>query len=650
MTATAYGTWPSPIDAEVATGASRGYAELQASGDALYWIESRPEEGGRSTLIRHREGRSEELTPAPYNPRSTVHEYGGGAFCVATAPAGDAGGGEPCVYFVNFADQDVYCVAADGVRRVTSDPNRYADLVPAGADLIAVRESHGDAGEPVNDLVRIDTKSGSVAALHAGHDFYAAPRLAADGRLAFLVWDHPNMPWDGTQLLVAAWDGSRLSGETVVAGGASESIVQPTWHGERLLFASDASGYWNLHAYDQSGVYCVLADAAEYAGPAWQFAASYYVPVGPNHVVARRIENAAAALVVIDLEQGLASPLDGACTAYGWLARTETGVAYVAGFPDRPSRIQVQRLDSHEAVTVAAPDPHSIPSEVISAPEAISFPTQSDADGAELAHAYYYPPRNGANGGLPGELPPLLVTTHGGPTASAGPELNWNVQYYTSRGWAVADVNYTGSTGYGRGYRQCLNGRWGEADVADCVACVRHLVASGRADPARVAIRGGSAGGYTTLAALTFADVFRAGASHYGIGDLCALDQDTHKFESRYLGTLVGDEDAMRARSPINHVDGLSCPVIFFQGMEDRVVPPNQSQKMRDALMRKGIPVAYEAFEGESHGFRRAENRRRAIEAEYAFFARIFGIAAAGLAEVEIMGLPSPSVPASDAS
>lgn len=635
MTTRGYGAWPSPIDADVVTTASRGYAALAAHGDALLWIESRPEEGGRGTLIHHEAGTSTELTPAPFNPRSSVHEYGGGASAVADGVA----------YFVNFADQDIYAVTVGdlGVRRITEDTSRYADLAPAGDALLAVRERHRPGtAEPDNDLVRIDIASGTATVLHAGHDFYAAPRLedprgegAPDRRIAFLAWDHPNMPWDGTQLVVAEYDGHDLSAETVVAGGAAESIVQPTWHGERLLFASDASGYWNLHAYDSSGVYRVLADDAEYAGPAWQFAASYFVPVGPRHVVARRVENGQSALVVIDVDQGLSSPLHDGCCSYAALTRTPAGVAFVAGYPDQPGRVEELKLDSRTTVAVAKPDALRIPNDVISVAETIGFPSTDDGQDGE-AHAYFYPPRNGAHNGLPGELPPLLITTHGGPTSSASPDLDWNVQYYTSRGWAVADVNYGGSTGYGRDYRTRLYGRWGQLDIQDCVACVRHLVATGRADPARVAIRGGSAGGYTTLAALAFTDVFRAGASHYGVGDLVALDQDTHKFESRYLGTLVGDTDALRARSPVNHVDRLNCPVIFFQGTEDRIVPPNQAEAMRDVLVTKGIPVAYEIFDGEGHGFRRAENRRRALEAEYAFFARVFGIDAHGLADVAI--------------
>ncbi|MCY3838246.1 MAG: prolyl oligopeptidase family serine peptidase [Gammaproteobacteria bacterium] len=623
MTSARCGSWRSPIDARVVTGGSKGYGELRARGDALFWTESRPEEAGRSTLVIRVAASIRELTPSPFNPRSRVHEYGGGSYCVA-----EGGAAHRHVYFVNFADQNVYEVSTATDRRETprqvtegDATERFADLAWNGHALLAVRERHGvDGTETVNDLVRIDVDSGDIATLHEGHDFYAAPRPSGDGRIAFLVWDHPNMPFDGCQLLVAEDAGSGLVNPTIAAGGAKESIVQPEWNGGRLLFASDVDGYWNLYAYDGSGVYPVLPDAAEYAGPAWQFANTYYVPVGPHHVVARRVENGMASLVLVDLEQALASPLDEESSSYLDVVRTPNGVAYIAGFADRPKQIVEMRLDTRSAATLARPDDPPVERDFIAVPEALTFPAK-----AGDSHAFFYPPTNRDHRVPAGELPPLLVTTHGGPTSNAWADLDWRVQYYTSRGWAVADVNYGGSTGFGRAYRERLEGTWGETDVDDCVACVHHLVAQGRVDPARVAIKGGSAGGYTTLAALAFTNVFRAGASHYGVGDLKALAADTHKFESRYLDTLLGSPEALDERSPINHVDKLNCPVIFFQGAEDRVVPPNQAESMRDALAAKDIPVAYVLFQGEGHGFRRAENVRRAIEAEYAFFAKVFG-------------------------
>ena len=618
-------------------GGAKGYGELRARGDALLWTESRPEEAGRATLVMRTADSVGELTPAPFHPRSRVHEYGGGSYCVA----------DEHVYFVNNPDQNVYEVPlgpiGDGPttpRQVTRGDasERFADLAWDGFRLLAVRERHADDGtEPVNDLVRIDVEDGAPTVLHEGHDFYAAPRPSQDGRLAFLVWDHPNMPFDGCQLLVAEYHGEQLRNATVVAGGAKESIVQPEWNGDRLLFLSDLEGYWNLYAHDGSGVYAVLPDAAEYGGPAWHFGNTYYVPVGPDHVVARRVDNGVPSLVLVDLGQALASPLDDASSTYTDVVRTPNGVAYIAGHAERPRRIVELRLDTRSRTTIAEPREPPVGAAFIATPEALTF-----AAPLGDAHAFYYPPTNGEHSVPDDELPPLLVTTHGGPTSNAWADLDWRIQYYTSRGWAVADVNYGGSTGFGRAYRERLEGTWGETDVDDCVACVRHLIAEGRVDPSRVAIEGRSAGGYTTLAALTFTNVFRAGASHYGIGDLKALAEDTHKFESRYLDTLLGGPDAVHGRSPINHVDKLNCPVIFLQGADDKVVPPNQAEAMRDALAAKGIPVAYLLFEGEGHGFRRAENVRRAIEAEYAFFATVFGfVPADDLPDIDVDNRPA---------
>ena len=641
MRATRCGSWRSPIDARVVTGAVKGYGELRAEGDALFWTESRPEEGGRTTLVAHVEGRARELTPPPFNPRSRVHEYGGGSYCIAAGTAM-----QRRVYFVDFADQNIYEVSqATGEgrempRQVTRGDahERFADLRWDGAALLAVRERHAvGEPEPSNDLVRIDIDRGNVTTLHEGHDFYAAPRPSGDGRIAFLVWDHPNMPFDGSQLVVAEHAGTELHNPTIIAGGATESIVQPEWNGDRLLFASDLGGYWNLYAYDGSGVYAVLPDAAEYAGPAWQFASTYYAAVGARHVVARRVEDGIPSLVLVDLDQGLASPVDDDCSSYADIVRTPNGIAYIGGFADTPKQIVELRLDTRTRSAIAKPDAIPVGRDFIAAPRALTFPSK-----AGDCHAIFYPPTNRDQRVPDGELPPLLVTTHGGPTSNAWPDLDWRVQYYTSRGWAVADVNYGGSTGFGRAYRERLDGAWGRTDVDDCVACVHHLVAQGRVDPARVAIKGGSAGGYTTLAALAFTNVFRAGASHYGVGDLKALAADTHKFESRYLDTLLGGPEARHARSPINHVDKLACPVIFFQGSADKVVPPNQAESMRDALAAKGIPVAYVLFDGEGHGFRRAENVRRAIETEYAFFARVFDFEPADdLPRIAIDNLPA---------
>lgn len=618
VTTLPYGAWPSPIDAAaVAAGAVR-YGGLRAAGDALYWLEGRPEEGGRTALVGcFGDGPPVELTAAGFDVRSRVYEYGGGALCLGGAD----------VFFVNNGDQNIYATGRDGgpARRVTAGPasERFGDLAWDGRAIVAVRETAGaDADEPKHDIVRVDATDGAVEVLHAGHDFYAAPRPSGDGRIAFLAWDHPNMPWDGTRLMLADYRRSGLANTTVVAGDAAESIVQPEWCGATLLFASDVSGFWNLHAHDAAGSRRVLADDAEHGGPAWTLGNADYAVVGPGQVVARRVADGVESLVLVDVERGVASPLHDACASYAHLAAFGHGVAFIAGDAHRPARVATLRLRQRRFATVAEPARRAPPPGTVSTPEAIRFPSPRGE-----AHAFFYPPRNDGCEGLPGERPPLLVTIHGGPTSRATTELSWRTQFYTSRGWAVADVNYGGSSGYGRAYRERLKGAWGQADVEDCAACARHLVAAGRVDARRVAIRGSSAGGYTTLAALAFTDVFAAGASHYGIGDLTALADDTHKFESRYVAALVGDADTIAARSPIHHVAKINRPVIFLQGGEDKIVPPSQAESMRAALAAKGVRVELLLFEGEGHGFRRAENLRRAIEGEHAFLSAALGVA-----------------------
>jgi dipeptidyl aminopeptidase/acylaminoacyl peptidase len=636
-----YGSWRSPITADFITTGITGLSALSSNGNALFWLESRPTENGRTTLIMVSDGVRRELTPAPYNVRSRVHEYGGGAYLATPT----------CVYFVNFADQNVYRAALDGAAptQVTAtDANtRYADFVfdAQRARLVSVCERPG-AHEPQNCLIAIDIETGADTTLHSGHDFYAAPRISPGGhQLCFISWDHPNMPWDGTQLHVSTFDAAgALAGDTIVAGGAAESIVQPEWlSAERILYASDQSSFWNLYSYDASGIYCVFPDAAEYAGPAWGFGSRHFAALGSRHVVAQRMHNGAASLSIIDVDQGIATPLPGEWQQFDALTVHSGRIHCIASRPDRLSAVVWLAADGSESGRIADAGRLALDAAWFSIPESIEFRAR---DG-DTAYAYFYAPRNPDTASPPGELPPLLVMSHGGPTAAAQPSINFRIQYYTSRGWAVVDVNYGGSTGFGRAYRARLDGNWGIVDVHDCEDAVGFLVRGHRVDSRRVAIRGGSAGGYTTLAALTFGQVFRAGASHYGIGDLEALARDTHKFESRYLERLIGPypqaRDVYVARSPVHHVDQLRCPVVFFQGLEDRVVPPNQAQAMVDALRRKRLPVAYVTFAGEQHGFRQAENIKRALEGEYLFFARVFGFTPADtLPPLEIENLDPP--------
>lgn len=623
MTTVPYGAWPSPLTADVAAARFVSFSELKFSGTSHYWLEQRPREGGRSVLVAADGKGRRDLVPAPMNVRSRVYEYGGGAYALSDDTA----------YFVNFRDQCIHAASLGGgaPTQVTSgdDGERFGGLLwdPHGRGLVAVRERHapGNASPDaaLNDLVRVDVKTGTVQVLHEGHDFYAWPCLSPSGhRLAFVVWDHPNMPWDGTQLLIAdiGADGT-LNRETMVAGGMDESVYQPAWMGDdRLVFASDQGGYWNLHVYDQSGVRLAIADHAEYGLPMWSLGSTNYVVAGRDHVVAQRIEDGEAELVIADIEREITTPLSSRFTSYGSLTRSAAGITFIGGTADDVSRVTELDIATGETTTLARAGQVDFPDGTFSTPQTISF---TSSDGAR-AYANYYPPRHPECTGPEDELPPLLVTTHGGPTSSAGRGLSFRIQYYTSRGWAVLDVNYGGSTGFGRAYRERLNGQWGVVDVQDCVAGARHLASEGRVDINRIAIRGGSAGGYTTLAAVTFADIFRAGASHYGIGDLAALARDTHKFESRYVNRLVAEAD-FDARSPVRHAARARCPMIFFQGSDDRIVPPNQAEAMFAALKANGVPVSFLLFEGEGHGFRRAENAVRAIEAEYLFFARMFG-------------------------
>ena len=614
-----YGSWPSPISAERLTQGVRGYAELRSEGDSLFWVESRPDEGGRAVLVRWNGESRDDLTPPPFNVRSRVHEYGGGAYVVDGGTA----------FFVNFADQNIYrldLTSSEGPVAVTAGDasERFADFRRHDDCLVAVRERHTD-DDVVNDLVQIEIATGDVRSIHTGHDFYSSPRFSNDGRLAFVAWDHPNMPWDGTQLFVAQFSAGALGDAIVVAGGVDESVVNPTWcdtpEGARLCFASDETGFWNLYAYDQSGVYPMHQDEREYASPAWAFGMTSYVPMGRNVTAARVIDNGEHALTLIDSAQGLSSPVEASpYVTFNSLTAYDGRLVFVAGSTDRHAEIVSYDFVTGEASPLL--DEEGVDLGAVSVGESIAFPTRLGE-----AYAYIYPPENADFEGETNTLPPLLVLSHGGPTGSTARSLSLAIQYYTSRGWAVADVNYGGSTGFGRQYRERLNANWGIVDVEDCVACARFLMAEGRVDPTRIAIKGGSAGGFTTLAALTTSPVFKAGSSLYGVGDLRALARDTHKFESRYLDGLIGSEEALDNRSPINHVDRLQCPIIFLQGSEDRVVPPNQSEAMCDALRKRGIPTRYVLFDGEGHGFRRAENVQRAIQEEYAFFARIFDIA-----------------------
>jgi len=634
-----YGTWTSPIAATELTRSAVRIGDLRTSAGRVYWWESRPQRGGRYVLVTP-DGRGgvRELTPDGFNVRTRVHEYGGSPYTVV----GDT------VYFSHWSDQRLYVhVPGSAPKALTPQGYRYADCVvdPGGARLYCVREDHTQPGEAQNALVAVPVGGGSAGqVLYSGSDFVAYPRVSPDGtRLAWISWNHPNMPWDTTTLHVADLSPEGLRNVRTVAGGEDESVLEPNWDADgTLYFVSDRSDWWNLYRWKGDAAQPVAPMQAEFAAPLWSLGQANYALTGRGQAVVRYSENAIDRLAVLDLASGRLRALDLPYTTLDSVQLLSSQTAYAIGASGTMGEAVIAvDLASGQHQIVHAPDDMKLPAALVSIGEPIEFPTAH----GRTAHAFFYAPRNPAFEAPAGQKPPLLVKVHGGPTGHAQAMLDVGLQYWTSRGFAVVDVNYGGSSGYGRKYRERLNGQWGITDVEDVVAVVCYLAQSGRIDPQRAAIRGGSAGGYTTLAALAFENVFKAGANYYGVSDLEMLARETHKFESRYLDRLVAPlpqgKAVYVARSPLHHLDGFNEPLITFQGKEDRVVPPSQSRAIVDALRAKGVPVAYLEFDGEQHGFRKAENIVRATEAELAFYGRVFGFTPAGnLPEVHIDNLP----------
>ena len=624
-----YGAWASPITSELIVGGTVGLDLIQLDGEDSYWIEQRPWEQGRSVLVRRSEqGAVTDVTPAGFNVRNRVHEYGGGAYVVFSGS----------VWFTNDSDQRIYRQDRGGPPRAVTPALdvRYADgmVDHRRGRMIWAREDHRRSDrEAVNTLVSLPLEGEEgVRVMAEGNDFYSSPRLSPDGsHLAWLTWNHPNMPWHGCELWLAevAPDGGlRISRK--LAGGENESIFQPAWSPLGVLyFVSDRSGWWNLYRWRQGTVEPVAPMEADFARAQWRFGMSTFAFLSEGQVACTVVERAMHRLCTLDLGTGRLQTVQAPYTTYlpALQARLRTHeVITVAGSPLEPAslvsidvlsgRVEVMRRSTEEV-------PHP---GYISIPETVEFPTAQ----GRTAFAFFYPPRNQDFEAASEERPPLIVHVHGGPTSQSVSMLNLEVQYWTSRGFALADVNYGGSTGFGREYWQRLELQWGVVDLDDSVNCARYLADRGLVDPRRLAITGGSAGGYTTLCALAFRDLFQAGASHFGISDLEVFHQDTHKFESRYddhlLGPYAERRDIYRQRSPIHAADRIRSPLILFQGLEDRIVPPNQAELIVQALRRRGMPVAYIAFPGEQHGFRRAENIKRALDAELYFYARVFDI------------------------
>jgi len=636
-----YGSWKSPITADLVAGAEVGLEQIRLDGDDTYWIERRALEGGRKTIVRRSaHGQVMDVTPLSFNSRTRVHEYGGGDYAVSKGT----------IVFANFADQRLYIMRKAGLAPRPLTPVgdlRYADGVIDGRRnlLFCVREDHTAQGEAINTVVSLDLKQGGAGnVLVSGNDFYSSPRLSRDGaRLAWLTWNHPNMPWDGTELWFGELDeDGSLKNKVPAAGGANESIFQPEWSPDgALYFVSDRSGWWNLYRWQRNKVEPVCPMEAEFGEPQWVFGGSLYAFESAERIICSYSRKGRCYLGRIDIGRRALEPVEIPYSAISRVQAAEGRVVFIAASPTERTAIVAWDPDTSGYQVLRRTGESTVDFGYLAVPRSIEFPTT----GGLTAHGIFYAPTNCDFAAPADERPPLLVMSHGGPTSATSTSLRYAIQYWTSRGIAVLDVNYGGSSGYGREYRDRLKGRWGIVDVDDCVNGVRFLVERGEADGSRVAIRGGSAGGYTTLCALTFRDTFKAGASHYGISDLEALARDTHKFESRYLDSLIGPYPARRdlyvERSPIHFTERLACPMIIFQGLEDKVVPPNQAEKMVEAVRSKGLPVAYLTFEGEQHGFRKAENIKRVLEAELYFYAKVFGFELADPVEpVRIDNLP----------
>ena len=618
-----YGSWSSPISAQMLVSGAVGISELVPDGSAIWWAESRPEEGGRVAIMHHEAGNSIEVTPPDANVRTLMHEYGGGAWWAA----------DSILWYVDYSDQRLREMVIDAQdtppvllskQPATSRAMRFADIRPTvcGNWLICVCERHSSSrGEPEN-LICAVARDGSFKQLDIaiGADFYGSVCLSPDGKqIAWVQWDHPNMPWDTTTLmqatLISDVQDIRLDNICAVAGGHEEAIVQPLFSPDNQLhFLSDRNDYWHLFKQGQDAP--VLEVDGEIGYPPWVHGMARYGFAEDGQIIAAYYKNG------ID---HLAQDAQG--TAFNSIRLSGSRLAFTRASWTNETSVH------YDGKLIRAARKLPLSDDYMPAPEVLSFPTGTD-DAPDTAHALFYAPANPEFTAPEDEKPPLIVLAHGGPTSAARSQLSLAQRFWTSRGFAVVDVNYRGSSGYGRTYRKKLDSRWGIADVEDCVAVARFLAKRGDVDSQRLIIRGGSAGGFTVLSALAMHDTFTAGASLYGVADLEALAKDTHKFESRYLDSLIGrwpeDAEVYKARSPINHLDGFNAPMIVLQGAQDAIVPPNQSRMIVDALDKRGLPVAYLEFPGEQHGFRQAKTIITATLSELAFYGQVFKFIPAG--------------------
>lgn len=625
----AFGSWESPITTDLMLDDSVGLGEISVFEDDVYWIEMRPQEKGRYVVVKRTpDGQQTDVIPTEFNACSRVHEYGGGSYLMT----------EQGLVFSNFSDQALYMVNSnnDCIKLTNSGACRYADMIydENKCRLICVRESHSESSlksnhnEAINTIVSISlSEEKNEKILLEGADFYSNPRLSHDGKqLCWINWQHPNMPWDDTSLYCAEINNKgEIETPKHIAGGNNEAVCQPLWSPDNILyFVSDKSNWWNLYRFNNNQTECVLVKDAEFAVPQWSFCECNYDFVDKDNIQAIYRQNGLAYIALININEKSLETLELSYTDFESLVCNKNKSWFLAASPTQFPSIVEYDIAQKEIDVLRKANKLTLDDGNISIGEPLTYPVNEKNN----AYAFFYRPKNKNFTGLDGEQPPLIVMSHGGPTGESHNGIKMVVQFFTSRGFAVLDVNYGGSSGYGRTYRQRLNKQWGLVDVNDCSKAALYVAEQGWVDKERLAIRGGSAGGFTTLASLAFTDIFKAGASHYGVSDLEALAKETHKFESRYLDSLIGtypeEQDLYKERSPVHNVEQLSCPVIFFQGLEDKIVLPNQAEMMVDALKEKGIPVVYIAYEGEQHGFRQAKNIKRTLEAELYFYSTIF--------------------------
>ena len=621
-----YGSWESEITPQKIIEGGLRFSEIRSNGSELYFLEGRPEESGRYVIVKQNNtGEIEDVIPENFNSRNAVHEYGGGSFAV----------GKKNIYFTNWDDQRIYVVKGKNTSALTIEPPfeksiRYSDLTLSYDEewIYCVRETHFEKGEAKNELVAISTTKNQTIVLCTGRDFYSSPRInPINNEICWLEWDHPNMPWDGTELFIGNFDSNGLSEKKFIDGSKNISIIQPEWsESGELIYISDESGWWNLKKYSDNKKSTILDEETDHGEPSWNFGVrTYFIKDDFIYLRGSSKSKNKGLIRKINLSGQIIEEIEVLHTSIGGLSFIDNKALYIGASPVSNSEIVSLDLEKKEIKTIKESSKLEIDSEEISTPQEISFSTTENAK----AYGYFYKPKNKKYQGSSGEKPPVLVISHGGPTSATSNALNLSIQYWTNRGIAVVDVNYRGSTGYGKKFRDSLKGNWGIYDTDDCIAAVDYLSEKGLVDPERAAIKGGSAGGYTTINALTFHDRFAVGATYYGIADLSVFIDDTHKFESKYLESLIGrypeEKQKYYDRSAINFTDQLSCPMIIFQGTEDKIVPPSQAEIMAEGLREKKIPFSLIMYEGEQHGFRQSKNIISSLESELYFYSQVLG-------------------------